>query len=428
MTKPGLLARWTIANAFLRTRRLTKRLRTREDIDRWQEKRLRHFLAKIAPRVEAYANLAGRPLSDYPITDKAEMMGAFHSYNRFGIGADAAWQALETSERLHGCAVGASTGTSGNRGLYLISDKERYEWLGVILAKALPDIRDARHRVSVILPTNSSLYDAANESGRLVLKFHDLNEGIAAHIARIAAFKPTAIVAPPKVLRLLAEADIDLAPKQIFSGAEVLDPLDREVIEARFGLIVQEIYMATEGLFAVACPHGTLHLAEDAVKFEWDTDLAPGNLAAPIVTDFTRRTQMMIRYRMNDLLELSDTPCACGSPLQAVSAIAGRMDDIFKLAGPYGHEVLITPDIIRNAVIDADRRITDFRVVQTGANAVELTLPLGFDDAAMNAKIALRSLFTRLDAEPDISASTRELIPPEDHKLRRVRREIEDEH
>ncbi len=49
----------------------------------------------------------------------------------------------------------------------------------------------------------------------------------------------------------------------------MLDPLDRAAIEAATGVTVREIYMATEGLFGVACPHGTLHLAEDVVKFEW---------------------------------------------------------------------------------------------------------------------------------------------------------------
>ena len=50
------------------------------------------------------------------------------------------------------------------------------------------------------------------------------------------------------------------------SGAEVLDPIDRTVIEAATSAVrVREIYMATEGLFGASCRHGTLHLAEDAV-------------------------------------------------------------------------------------------------------------------------------------------------------------------
>ena len=78
---------------------------------------------------------------------------------------------------------------------------------------------------------------------------------------------------------------------------------------------------------------------------------------------------------MNDLLRLSDAPCACGSPLQAVASVEGRADDVFLLGGGAQRDlVTVTPDVIRNAVVDADRRILDFRVVQTGPRRVELSL------------------------------------------------------
>ena len=35
---------------------------------------------------------------------------------------------------------------------------------------------------------------------------------------------------------------------------------------------------------------------------------------------------------------------------------------------------MITPDVLRNAVVDADRRIQDFRVIQTGTSAIDLVL------------------------------------------------------
>ena len=76
----------------------------------------------------------------------------------------------------------------------------------------------------------------------------------------------------------------------------MLDPIDREIIESNFGARVREIYMATEGLFGVGCPLGTLHLAEDAVAFEWEPSPGSAELVTPIITDFTRSTQIMARY------------------------------------------------------------------------------------------------------------------------------------
>jgi putative adenylate-forming enzyme len=425
MTRPSLAAQFYTARAFLRTQTLARRLKTRADIERFQAARLRHLLRHVAPRVAAYRGMTGRALRDFPVMDKAVLMAGFENYNRAGITAATAWAALADTGQIGDLSVGASTGTSGNRGLYLVSSPERYTWLGVLLAKALPDVRRARHRVAIILPANSRLYDAANETGPLTLKFFDLGAGLHTHTDAIARFAPSVIVAPPKVLRALALADLPLAPRAIFSGAEVLDSLDRAVIEARFGVTVREIYMATEGLFAVACAHGTLHLAEDAVAFEWDAPDPAANLRAPVITDFTRRTQLMLRYRMNDLLQHAETPCACGSPLQAISAIAGRLDDVFLLPDAKGLARMVTPDILRNAVVGADRRIDDFRLIQTGARTVHLILPPGPPDRLAAAAAALTAQFHRAGAvDVQLTCTAEPLRAPEDRKLRRVRRDF----
>ena len=404
-------------SAFWRTRARAARLRTRGDLLRWQSQRLARFLTRTAPRAAAFSHLSSHPLTDFPVMDKADLMGAFHRYNISGITADSAWRAYEQDGRLGRHSVGASTGTSGNRGLYLVSDPERYLWLGTLLAKALPDMLSARYRVAVMLPRTSRLYDAANESGRLALKFFDLTDGLENQLASVAAFRPSVLVAPPHALIALARADLPLAPRQVFSGAEVLDPGDRKEIEARFAVTVREIYMATEGLLGVACSHGTLHLCEDCVAFEWEQE---GELLTPIITDFTRRTQMMIRYRMNDLLRLRAEACACGSPLQAVSEVAGRCDDTFRLAGTDGKPVLVTPDVIRNAVVGASRKITDFRTTQIAPSRVSVTLPPGLDHELVPARDALAALFSRLGAHPEILAATAPLPVPQGGKLRRV--------
>lgn len=404
-------------SAFWHTRARAARLDTREKLLSWQQQKLARFLARSAPKVEVFREFGGHPLTDFPVTDKTRLMSAFHRYNIAGITADAAWAAYETTGRIGKYSIGASTGTSGNRGLYAVSDAERYLWLGTLLAKALPDMLSRRYRVAVLLPRSSRLYDAANESGRLALKFFDLADGLEAQIKTVAAFAPNVLVAPPHALISLARADVPLNPSHVFSGAEVLDPADRAEIERRFGLRVREIYMATEGLFGVACPHGTLHLCEDCVAFEWEP---AGDLVAPIVTDFTRRTQMMIRYRMNDLLRFSEAPCPCGSPLQAVAEVAGRSDDAFLLDAADGRPVFVTPDVIRNAVVGASRTIRDFRVVQTSKTDVLLQLPPADAAELGAARLALEDLFNRLGAQPILSTETATLAPPTGGKLRRV--------
>jgi putative adenylate-forming enzyme len=409
--------------AFSHTRRLQKKMKTREDVVQWREKRLARFLDSVAPRVDFYRALAGGPLSALPVMHKQVVMENFHRLNTAGVTAAQAWQAIEAGERTQGLVAGYSTGTSGNRGLFLVSDKERFTWLGVLLAKTLTDFPWRKYRVALALPASSALYESASETGRIVMRFFDLRRGLHDWRDELDAFAPDTIVAPPKVLRALADEPRKLAPQHLFSGAEVLDPIDRQTIEAGFGVTVREIYQATEGLFAVSCPQGTLHLCEDTVAFEWEEPIAGTGLVSPVITDFTRSTQIMARYRMNDLLRLSDHPCTCGSVLQPVKSILGRSDDLFSLEAADGRQLLITPDVIRNAVVDADRRIDDFRVTQTSAAQVEVRLPeyLGLEVAGKAAAAVLRTLRGAGAARVEVIAAVG-VSTPYDRKLRRVHR------
>jgi putative adenylate-forming enzyme len=404
--------------AFLRTRHLAKSLRQRADIEAWQAGRIRQWREKVLAKFLFYDEFRNKPFDDLPVIDKSVLMSDFAAFNRLGLTSDDGWAMFEGRfPQKPGFAVGASTGTSGNRGLYVISDNERYEWLGVILAKTLPRFPLESARIALVLPLNSALYKAANLPG-LSLRFFDLHDGLEAILPAVSKYAPDTVIAPPKVLRALAENDVPLTLKRVFSGAEVLDPLDRAVIEDRFKVTVREIYMATEGLLGVACEHGTLHLAEDAVRFEWEQPAPGSDLAAPIVTDFSRTTQAMCRYRMNDLLRLSSTPCRCGSPLQAVEAIEGRCDDLLVLNGK-----TVTPDILRNAIVDADRRITDFRLRQTGPAHLHLslsdTLPV---EAATLGRDALSLRLAALGIEADIELA-RPPLTTSARKLRRVERQ-----
>lgn len=410
--------------AFWRTKSLARRLRTRADVAAWRSRRLSVFLREAVPKVSFYRGQAARRLQDLPVMDKAALLANFASLNTAAVTLDEARAALDGRgpERPHGLHVGQSTGTSGNRGVFVISEAERFTWLGVILAKTLPDFPFRPHRVALALPGFSALYASAAETGRLVLKFFDLGLGVDAWRTQIAAFDPDVIVAPPKVLRALAEGG-DVRPRHVFSGAEVLDPLDRTAIEAGFGATVREIYMATEGLLGVGCPHGRLHLAEDVVAFEFEQPNPGSPLVAPLITDFTRRTQIMARYRMNDLMQLAEGPCPCGSPLQGVARLEGRQDDVFHLTHADGRIAMVTPDVMRNAVVDADRSITTFHIAQTGPAAIRLSLAADLPaEAAIAATAALTAAIRRAGG-PDVQVTLKAGVDiPFDRKLRRVER------
>lgn len=414
----------TVARAYAAARLRQAMLRDRAAIERYQRRQLARLTRRAARELPFYAAFAGRPFEDWPVVDKETVIANFAAMNRAGLDAQQVRTAIAAGEeRLGGHLIGMSTGTSGNRGYYVITEEERFMWLGTILAKALPDALWRRHRVALALPALSGLYRSASVGSRIDLRFFDLAAGPETWADDLTAFAPDTIVAPPKVLRWLAERG-KLGAETIFSGAEVLDPLDRILIEGATGHRVREIYMATEGLFGVGCEHGTLHLAEDVVHFEYSQPDPSSPLLSPIVTDFTRRSQAMIRYRMNDLVELDHTLCPCGSAFQVVKRIEGRWDDALLLPDAAGMLQMVTPDVLRNAVADADVAIRDYRVVQDGAASVVVSLDAGLGagvDERVRASVA-RALAKR-GVTAQVTIIRGGIVADFTKKLRRVRRE-----
>ena len=93
-------------------------------------------------------------------------------------------------------------------------------------------------------------------------------------------------------------------------------------------------------------------------------------------------------------------------------------------AAPTGFERMqVTPDVIRNAVVDSDPAIRDFRVVQTGTNQITVwladELPLEVDDTTVKC---LSARLRALGLAPEVTVA-RGIDLQFDRKLRRVRRE-----
>lgn len=408
--------------AYLSTRWRASAFKSWEQVDAYRTRKLAAFMANDLPAVPAFQTIGCKAskVSDLPFMDKSKLMANFSGYNRVGIDPQTAWSAFHGTKQFGELIVGASTGTSGNRGLFVISDTERFRWLGTILAKALPGFWKRRYRVAVILPLNTPLYDSANVSRLLRLKFFDVTEGPELWVEDLQSFDPHIVISSPKILLWLVQNAPRLNPETCFSAAETLDPHDRSAIELRFGSPLGQIYMATEGLIAVSCTLGQLHLCDDTMYIELDP--AGDGLVTPVITDFSRQTQVMVRYRMNDLLRMASTPCRCGSPLRSVEEVVGRADDMFTFATKTaGNIVEITPDVLRNVVVDSDRQITDYRLRQTGTSEVELLLPVGAGEMAGRvAQSALKQLFERRGLEVCVNISFRDLPLETKHKLRRV--------
>ena len=108
-----------------------------------------------------------------------------------------------------------------------------------------------------------------------------------------------------------------------------------------------------------------------------------------MVTDLYRTTQPVIRYALNDILELSPERCSCGSCFQVISRIHGRSDDIFHLKGPGGQVRYLFPDYVQRAIIHASDEIVEYQAIQHSIDAIEVRLVLkdGADGPAIEQAV-----------------------------------------
>lgn len=101
-------------------------------------------------------------------------------------------------------AVGLSSGTSGTRGLFLTSSKERDAWAGIMLAKLLPNGLKQKERIAFFLRANNNLYTTLNKSTKIQFHFFDLVLDFQHHIEHLNQLQPTILSAPASVLLQLA--------------------------------------------------------------------------------------------------------------------------------------------------------------------------------------------------------------------------------
>lgn len=383
---------------------------------KWQAKHkiaITHFAKTHSP---FYKNFKGDHLS------KQVMMDNFTDFNTVKIEKENAFNIALKAEKtrtfateINGIAVGLSSGTTGNRGLFLVSKNERLKWCGNILARILPKAPWKAQKIALFLRANSNLYETIN-SGTLKFVYFDLLEDIATLKRKIQEFDPDVVVAPPSMLNHLIGT---CKPIKIVSVAETLTSQDEKHLEKAFKQKIYQIYQCTEGFLGFTCSHGSLHLNEDLLIIE--KEYIDKHAFIPIITDLFRTTQPIIRYRLDDVLVEKTTPCACGCVFQALERIEGRCDDLLYVALPDGGMKPLFPDFVSRKIITASEKIVDYEVIQTHLDRWEVYLNQDFRKLAAQS---LQELFTDIKCLPPKLVFLDKPYPKvPGAKLRRVRRE-----
>ena len=418
---------------YIRARYL-QHFRTRKALRSYQKQRVLRQLAYFKEHSPYFKGISVHSFEDFrklPLMNKAFMMEHFNALNCVGIDRDEALSLAidgekqrEFSEKLGGISVGLSSGTSGARGLFLVSDRERALWAGTVLAKFLPKGKIFGHRIAFFLRADNNLYETI-DSKLIRFRYFDLLRDMGENLSELADYRPTLLVAPPSVLLGIARAmerrELRIKPEKVISVAEVLRAEDAAYLKAQFGLsVIHQAYQCTEGFLGYVCECGNFHLNEELVLIE--REYLDAQRFVPIVTDFTRQSQPIVRYRLNDILVEKRGHCPCGNRATLIRYIEGREDDVFYFAGIRQKEVAVFPDFISRCVIYAEG-VKNYKVVQDGS--AHVTVYLERESSATSAQI--RREFARLAGKmkfhcPEIAFAP--YVPDFHRKMKRVERKI----
>ena len=412
---------------------------SREKLLERQKKKLKTFEQEVLSRAPYYQKLMseGKNIDTFPIISKTEFMAHFNGINTVGLDRDTCMKAAVDAEKnktfdseIDGYTIGLSTGTSGNRGLFIASEEERAQWAASVFYKVVKPRLFKKQNVAFCLRANSDLYESV-QSSFFSFKFYDIAAPIEELIESMQSRKPDILCAQPSLLLLLTAAKkdgrLDIFPSQIISYAEVLDDADREKIEIVFNLKITEIYQCTEGFLGHSCPHGTMHLNEDNIRFE--RQMIDNQRFQPIITDFVRKSQPVIRYLLNDVLVLRDSPCPCGSAMTAIERIEGRTDDVLVGKNETGELVYIFPDLVRRRIVWAGEKLDNYAAEQMNLEELIIYVDIMEEYYAETCKNIQKNL-SRLFEEKGIKnmqISCQKGLPAREQsaKMRRISRTFE---
>jgi putative adenylate-forming enzyme len=364
---------------------------------------------------DLYKGLPVGSLEDFrqlPSINKQIMMDHFDDINTCGLKLSAV-RDYAVQRELHGeylgyyqdqYVIGLSSGTSGNKGIY-ITPKSMTERLPfVFLARSGLSSRDLPFRILFLLRVFSQGFEDIN-APLIHLNYLSTMTPVDEIIRQINNDWINILMAPPSLVRqLLPWAGTITRPlKMIVSYAEVLEKEEKERFRRSFGTRVIEIYQASEGQIGSTCRCGNLHVNEDLVYIElYDKNGKPVDHPGPVgtrmlLTNLINTAQPLIRYEMNDLIQLGER-CPCGSSFRVIDKVLGRSDDVLYLTNKDHVLQPVYPDLMSRWIITTSDSIREFRVSQTSHSNLEITIDVLDSTGETKAAVAER-LRDRLTSE-----------------------------
>ncbi|WP_455277745.1 phenylacetate--CoA ligase family protein [[Eubacterium] cellulosolvens] len=243
------------------------------------------------------------------------------------------------------------------------------------------DTRLQRKRAKINQKTRKGLRKKFIDSR---IKWYQIDENIERYLDIMAKEHFKLIIGPASYLTVIAKFAYEsnnrkIKPRAIVSCGEILDETNRIFISKIFNSPVYDGYGCIEiaplGMAWECRERSGLHINSDVVLLEILKDGEPVSLGEKgelIATSFFRFATPMIRYKIGDVVTLSDEKCSCGREMPLIKNIDGRLVDFLKM--PNGKS--ISPyDII--SAIQNIAGLAKYQVIQKNKNSIEIKIEKG---------------------------------------------------
>ena len=337
----------------------------RNELARLRLKELVAFAKKTSPFYrELYRDINPDhfTLTDLPVIDKKLVMARFGDIltdsslcpdEIFAFVNDPANIGKSFHERY---TVVTTSGTSGNP-FAVVRDWHHNEIHGLMLTKRFLRGLDpafmtpVKSRIAVVIASESpcSSYSSFIRMKKAFPGFEQntrafaITAPIAEMVSGLNEFQPDILTGYPSIMLILAQrqlsGELAITPKVLACSAETLTEKAYFQLKHAFpGAAVLNNYCSTEGgEIAMSCQCGRLHLNDDWLILEGVNErlepTAPNTASSGVlVSDLSNRVMPIIRYRLDDRIEFSPTPCPCGSTLPVVT-VWGRGADTLVFHG-----------------------------------------------------------------------------------------------
>jgi phenylacetate-coenzyme A ligase PaaK-like adenylate-forming protein len=406
-------------------------------------------------RILAGRDPAGVRLEDLPVTHRAELMHRFDEWVADpALNLDALRRFTADPHRIGEACQGQyvvweSSGSSGEPGIF-VQDASAMAVYDGLEALRRPTLRPWQRLLDPWLLSERIVFVGATgghfASTVSIERLRRLHPTFAPHwhsvsflqpaarlVAQLQALAPTIVATYPSAAVLLAEERVagrlDIAPREIWTGGEMLSSTMRQAVMNAFGCPVADNYGASEFLtLASECSLGHLHLNSDWAILEpvdaRGRPVANDRLpATTLLTNLANHVQPLIRYDLGDRVTLHATRCACGSSLPVIE-VQGRCDDALRLGRPDRPATLVLP-LALSTVLEEEAGLFDFQLVQLGPCEVLLRTGLTGQTgrAALRRARAALSAFLEAQGAPGVKISCRAGEPARagaSGKIRRV--------